>query len=188
MSNMWIRYDAESGTIHSIGGGRDDTLEGSWATIDLFTATEFIDGVKQITDYIAVPVPGDEGTVKIVNTKEEQIDYDIAKSIYQIEKGYYPEGENCVVTQDLDSWTVSLSEKLRSMLKNNDYYEKKVYNFYITEENDPNVLLDKFQIKIGDLIQGDCVIKDIDTDVCQRQDVSVFAFRLFDTYKHVIKI
>lgn len=188
MSNMWIRYDSESGTIHSIGGGRDDTLEGSWATIDLFTATEFIDGVKQIIDYIAVPVPGDEGTVKIVNTKEEQIDYDIAKSIYQIEKGYYPEGENCVVTQEPHSWSVSLSENLRSMLKNNDYYEKKVYNFYITEENDPNVLLDKFQIKIGDLIQGDCVIKDIDTNVCQRQDVSVFAFRLFDTYKHVVKI
>jgi hypothetical protein len=185
---MWIRYDAESGTIHSIGGGRDDTLEGSWATIDLFTATEFIDGVKQIMDYIAVPVPGDEGTVKIVNTKEEQIDYDIAKSIYQIEKGYYPEGESCIVTQEPDKWTVSLSEKLRSMLKNNDYYEKKVYNFYITEENDPNVLLDKFQITIGDLIQGDCVIKDIDTNVCQRQDVSVFAFRLFDTYKHVVKI
>ena len=82
MSNMWIRYDAESGTIHSIGGGRDDTLEGSWATIDLFTATEFIDGVKQITDYIAVPVPGDEGTVKIVNTKEEQIDYDFQWQFY----------------------------------------------------------------------------------------------------------
>lgn len=187
MTKMWLRYDAESGTIHSIGGGRDDTLEGSWAPIDLFTATEFIDGVKQIIDYIAVPVPGDTDTVKIVNTKEEQIDYDIAKSIYQIEKGYFPEGENCIITQSKNRWTVTLSDYLKSMLKNNDYYEKKVYNFYITEENDPNVLLDKFQITIGDLIQGDCTIKDIDTSVCARQDVSVYAYRLFDTYRHIQK-
>ena len=188
MSNMWIRYDLESGIIYSIGGGRDDSLEGAWAPIDMFTATEFIEGVKLLTDYLCVPTPGNPDLIKLVNTKEEQIDYDIAKSIYQIEKGYYPEGENCLITQYNDHWSVSLSDHLKSMLKNNDYYEKKVYNFYITEENDPNVLLDKFQIKIGDLIQGDCVIKDIDTDVSQRQDVSVFAFRLFDTYKHVVKI
>tara|TARA_R100000027_G_scaffold61651_1_gene53191 strand:+ start:692 stop:1258 length:567 start_codon:yes stop_codon:yes gene_type:complete len=187
MNDLWVRYDAESGKIHAIGSEHNTELLGSYARIDFFTAKDFIEGTKRTADYIAVPNPGDPDSITLESTLEEKMDYDISKSIYQIEKGYFAEGENCVIQQYDTHWKISLSEDIRNMLKNNDYFKKKVYNLYFTQENDPNVLLASHQIKVSDLIDGDILIDSIDTSVCKRKDVSVFAYRLFDTYKHVVQ-
>ena len=187
MNDLWVRYDNESGKIHASGSEHNTDLIGSYARIDLFTAKDFIEGTKRTSDYIAVPNPGDPDSITLESILEERMDTDITKSIYQIEKGLFPEDENCVIEQHDTHWKISLSDNIRSMLKNNDYFKKKVYNLYFTQENDPNVLLASHQIKVADLIQQDIVIDSIDTSVCKRKDVSVFAYRLFDTYKHVVK-
>lgn len=188
MSDMWVRYDPESGLIYSITNELDKKLPGAYSPIDIFTAEEFVNGVKMMTDFIAVPDPLNPDNCKLINTKEEQMDYDISKSIYQITKTNTNIDANFTICQQSDRWLVYITQRLKDLIKDNDYYTKKVYNFYITNENNPNILLDKFAINMEDLIKGPIEVKDIDTSVCERKDVSIYAYRLFDTYQHWVTI
>jgi len=116
------------------------------------------------------------------------MDYDISKSIYQIKKTFDDNDANFTIEQHSDKWLLRMKENLVTVLKDNDFYKEKVYNFYITNEDDPNILLDSFQIKMKDLIQGEVVVTDSDKSVCARKDVSIYAYRLFDSYQHLCKI
>ena len=107
---MWIRYDADKGTIFSIGPLRDDNELGVHSPIDYFTALEFIEGKKQIIDWIAVPDPLNPDLAKLINTKEEQMDYDISKSIYQIKKTTQDIGADFTVEQHNAKWRVKMNK------------------------------------------------------------------------------
>jgi len=185
---MWIRYDPESGQIYSLTNELNKSLPGVYSPIDIFTVEEFVQGTKVMGDFIAVPDPLNPELCKLINTKEEQMDYDISKSIYQITKTHSNIEANFTICQQSDRWLVYITQKLIDIIKDNDYYAKKVYNFYITNENDPNILLDKFVVNMEDLIKGPIEIKDIDKSVCLRKDVSIYAYRLFDTYQHWVMI
>lgn len=188
MNQMWIRYDPDKGTIFSIGPLRDDNELGVHSPIDYFTAIEFIEEKKHIRDWIAVPDPLNPDLAKLINTKEEQMDIDISKSIYQIKKTTQDTDADFTVEQHNDKWIIKMKENLVNVLKGNDFYKEKVYNFYITNEDDPNILLDSFAINMKDLIEGELEVTDIDRTVSSRKDVSIFAYRLFDTYQHLIRV
>lgn len=188
MNQMWLRYDPDKGTILSIGPMKDESEKGDWSPIDYFTAIEFIELKKRMTDWIAVPDPLNPEVAKLINTVEEQMDYDISKSIYQIKKTTDDIDANFTVEQHKDRWLLRMKENLVNVLKDNDFYKEKVYNFYITNEDDPNILLDSFQVKMKDLIQGEVVVTDSDKSVCAKKDVSIYAYRLFDSYQHLCKI
>jgi hypothetical protein len=116
------------------------------------------------------------------------MDYDISKSIYQIKKTTQDIGADFTVEQHNDKWLVKMKQNLVNVIKGNDFYKEKVYNFYITNEDDPNILLDSFAINMKDLIEGELAVTDIDTTVSSRKDVSIFAYRLFDTYQHLTRV
>lgn len=185
---MYIRYEPENGKILSISNVKDDTLIGRYGTIDIFTAKDFIDGVKNENDYVVVPDLHDPNKVKLINTQSEQIDYDISKNIYQLPKTTVKSSSNFIIYQTPTGWRIEISDFLKSVISTSDFYTKKVYNFYITDQNDPNVLLDKFTIKLTDLLFGAVEIQNIDTSVCKRSDISVYAYREFDTYEHVVQL
>lgn len=187
MDKMWIRYEPDNGKILSITNELNYNLNGKYVEIDIFTATEFIEQTKNPDDYVVMPDLSDPNRAKLINTKEEQIDYDISKNIYQIDKQNSNTPVNFTVVQTDTSWQIRVSDYLKDIIKTNDFYRNKVYNFYITNQNDPNILLDKFQIKLEDLLNGQIEITDIDTSVCRRDDVSVYTYKEFDTYAHIIK-
>ncbi len=188
MNQMWVRYDPDKGTIFSVGPLRDDNEPGVHSPIDYFTAIEFITGKKLTHDWIAVPDPLNPDLAKLINTKEEQMDYDISKSIYQIKKTKEDNGAEFTVEQYPDKWVIKMKENLVNIIKNNDFYKEKVYNFYITNEDDPNILLDSFEVKMKDLFEGEFIVTNVDKTVSCKKDVSIFAYRLFDTYQHLCRI
>lgn len=185
---MWLRYEPDNGKILSVTNEKDLNLTGRYAEIDIFTAKEFIEGTKNTDDYVVVPSIHDPEQGKLINVTSEQIDYDISKNIYQIPKVSQKGTANFKIIQTSTQWQIETSDYLKSVISSSDFYLKKVYNFYITDHNDPNVLLDKFTVKMSDLALGNCVIDTVDTSVSARSNVSVYAYRMFDTYEHVVMI
>jgi len=188
MNQMWLRYDPDKGTILSIGPMKDESEKGDWSTIDYFTAIEFIELKKRMTDWIAVPDPLNPEVAKLINTAEEQMDFDISKSIYQIKKTFDDNDANFTIEQHSDKWLLRMKENLVTVLKDNDFYKEKVYNFYITNEDDPNILLDSFVVKMSDIFKGDVIVDNSNKDVLQKSNVSIYAYKLFDSYQHLLKI
>lgn len=188
MNQMWIRYEPENGRIHSVGPLKDDSLPGTHSPIDYFTALEFIKEEKNINEWIAVPDPLNPDLAKLINTVEEQMDYDISKSIYQIKKTFDDNDANFTIEQHSDKWLLRMKKNLVTVLKDNDFYKEKVYNFYITNEDDPNILLDSFAVKMEDVFKGDVTVDNSNKDVLQKSNVSIYAYKLFDSYQHLVKI
>lgn len=185
---MWIRYDPDNGKILSVTNEKDTNLLGRYVEIDIFTAKELIEGTKNVDDYVVVPDMHDLEKGKLINTKSEQIDYDISKNIYEIPKVKSKGQANFTIIQTSNEWMIEISDYLKSVISSSDFYLQKVYNFYITDQNDPNVLIDKFTIKLSELAFGSCKVNGLKSTVAEQKNISIYAYRMFDTYEHVVMI
>lgn len=185
MDKIWIVYDSDTGKILSITNELENGMTEGYCETDVFTADEFAEGIKRVEDYIIVPDINDKTKGRLLNIQQESVDFDIGKNIFQVQKTNKPSKANFVIYQHKTHWTVHISEYLKNVVKDSDFYTNKVYNVYITDENDPNILLGNFKVKLLDLIIKDVEIFSIDKDVCERSDVNVYLYKEFDTYEHV---
>lgn len=184
---MYYLNFRENGTIWKAGNVLDESSP--YMEIDKSLLYDFAECRKSFEDYIVVPSETDSMfELKFKHSSLE--DFDVDKSIHQLVKGKVDHNLVFYITQNITegTWTASASDGLKKILKSTLYYKDKIHRLFVTDENDPNVLLDTLEVNFSDIMNGDSkVINHTKKEVAQRQDVSVYCGKAFENYNHIVE-
>jgi GTPase Era involved in 16S rRNA processing len=95
-----------------------------------------------------------------------------------------------VIEQDVKHgvWTISMSEQLRTLLTQTAYYKDKSQLIYVTDQDDPNILLDTIEVKLYNILFSESfVLPDQLVKVAQNLNVSLYCGKIFENYYHLVK-
>jgi hypothetical protein len=189
---FYVFFNIETGEINRVSNELNNDL--NYIEIDKELYVQFSNGEKNFTEYRVIPTPKDATAYELIEKKTSMFDFDVDRSIHMLQKEYktIDEEDTFIIIQDIKNknW------KAKARLNNNyitflnqtkDYYNttKKVY---VTQENNPNVLLDVLKIKMdGFLNNKEFEIEFTDKDLSQRNDISLYCATVQENYKHEVR-
>lgn len=184
---FYINFDASTGEIKKITNRKDDAFP--YIEIDKETHADFVLARKSAFDYLVLPSGDDEKTYKLTEKHKDLLDFDVDKSVHNIKKVDQINIDNgIVIKQDLKNgtWTFSVTPKLKSFLTTTTYYKDKTHYFYVTNEDDPNILLDNLEVPMWKILYKDEeTLEGTDLKVAQTPNVSVYCGKVFKNYIHI---
>jgi len=168
--------------------GLSNTLDNSrpFLEIDETTYIEFVSGKKNMRNYRVVSTPT---TKKLIPKKIDDNNFDISKSVHEFKKVYshdqfeFKENVLYIIQDKLDNtWKGKLvpngiENNLSHIFSNNK-------QIYITEINNPNILLDTIKIDMVKFLSGDEFVvfnKEVDNDV------SLFSQIQLEDFIHLVR-
>ena len=81
-----------------------------------------------------------------------------------------------------------ISDNLKYLLNSTTFYKDKKHHLFVTQENDPNFLLDTLVVNFGELLSGQTYfIENANKEVAQTPNVSVYCGKAFENYKHIVE-
>ena len=115
--------------------------------------------------------------------------FDVDKSVHHLPKVTSVDTNNAfVITQNLESatWTISLTHELRELLSSTTYYKDKNQYVYITQKDNPTVLLDTLDIKMYNVLYSESFnMTEQNKEVAQNPNVSLYCGKVFENYLHI---
>lgn len=176
-SRFFIFFDRETGKITAIDKDpnyrKNDKISAEFSDIK-----HIIDTTKSIDDYKVV---FDDKTKKYQLKEIENIQQSKDNFVYKIPKGN-KENLDIKILQDnvLGFWVVTLTESIFESIKTNS----SGIEFYITVENDANILIDTLRVIDQDF--------DENRQAAYRRDssfekVSIYCRKFFDSYLHEVR-
>lgn len=152
---------------------------------------EFSTEQKKMQDYIIVPTGKEDLKYEIQLKHQDLLTFDVDKSIHQIQKVKNIDSNNCfIIEQNLSNgtWTVSMSEQLRTLLSQTAYYKDKTQLIYVTDQDDPNILLDTIEVKLYNVLFNESyTMPNQSVNVAKRKKVSLYCGKNFENYFHMVK-
>ena len=187
MQKYYLNF-RQDGTILKVGNVLDESS--LYIEIEKYLVQDFADCKKEFKDYIVVPSDSADAkyVMKFRHTSLE--DFDVDRSILQLSKTLISERLNFIILQEPRNgvWKAKLTDDLKSLLTSTSYYKDKSHTLFVTDEDDPNVLLDTLVVKFSELLYKDeCIIKNTNKEVAQRTDVSVYCGKVFENYSHIVE-
>jgi|TARA_A200000113_G_C8811489_1_gene337374 hypothetical protein len=177
---LYINFDQKTGTIKSFTNVEPDS---SFIEVDSDTYKDFIDGKKLMQDYIVIPSTKDK-VFELVGKNKDLMEFDVDQSIHKL-VDKKPNSKNYVeIVQDIKQkvWEVTISNTLKTFLSSSNFYKDKMQYVYITEKNNPNILIDTLSIPISELLQtGTYKIKN---NIASNKNTSLYCIKVFDAYYH----
>lgn len=185
---FYLNFNEKTGEIWKVTNELDDTTP--YLEISRELMVEFTEQKKNMDDYIVVP--SDTGEAKFdLKFKHRTLEsFDVDKSIHQLPK--YVEDQRLVfyIIQDTKQkcWKAKLSSDLKKLLSSTGYYKDKNHVVFVTDQDDPNFLLDTLVINFSEVLTKEYqLIKNTNPMVAQRRDVSVYCGKVFENYMHVLE-
>jgi hypothetical protein len=187
MQKYYLNF-REDGTILKVGNVLDESTP--YIEVEQQVVQDFADCKKEFKDYIIVPSDAVDAKFEMRFRHTSLEDFDVDRSILQLSKTLINERLNFIIIQDVTNgiWKSKLSNDLKSLLSSTSYYKDKSHTLFVTDEDDPNVLLDTLVVEFSDLLYKDeCIIKNTNKEVAQRPDVSVYCGKVFENYSHIVE-
>jgi len=189
---FYVFFDIASGDIQRVSNELNDDL--NYIEIDKELYVQFSTGEKNFNSYRVIPVPTDKGSFELIEKQTSLIEFDVDKSIHEIQKENtsIDDEDVFVIIQDVNSNTwkakAKLNENYIAFLNQTKDYYKQHKEVYITQENNPNVLLDVLKIPMeGFLRDKEFEIECNDKELIKRIDISLFCATIQENYKHEVR-
>jgi hypothetical protein len=142
-------------------------------------------------DYIIVPTGKEDLKYDLQLKHQDLLTFDVDTSVHQIQKVKSVDTNNAfIIEQDIKNgtWIVSMSNQLRSLLTRTAYYKDKTQLIYVTDQDDPNILLDTIEVKLYNILFSESfTMPDQLTKVAQNLNVSLYCGKTFENYYHLVK-
>jgi hypothetical protein len=152
---------------------------------------EFSTEQKRMQDYIIVPTGKEDLKYDLQLKHQDLLTFDVDTSVHQIQKVKSVDTNNAfIIEQDIKNgvWIVSMSDQLRSLLTRTAYYKDKTQLIYVTDQDDPNILLDTIEVKLYNILFSESfTMPDQLTKVAQNLNVSLYCGKTFENYYHLVK-
>jgi hypothetical protein len=185
----YFNFKEPGGEIWKITNELDDSTP--YIEVEKELYKEFATEEKRMQDYIIVPTGNADLKYEIQLTHQDLLTFDVDKSIHQIPKIKTVDTNKAfLITQDLKNglWIISMTEQLRALLTQTSYYKDKSQLIYVTQQDDPNILLDTLEVKLYNvLFKDEHVMDEQSTKVATRSDVSLYCGKTFENYYHMVK-
>jgi hypothetical protein len=183
--SFYINFKEETGNIWKLTNEKDTSTPYIEIEVDLYR--QFAKEEKLLDDYIVVPSGKEELKYELSPKNKDLLSFDVDLSIHQWPKVSSVDTNNAfIVTQDVANgkWIVSMTKQLRTLLTQTPYYKEKTVNVHITQEDNPNILLNTLAIKMWTILyEPEFIIEDL---VAKRTDVSLYCGKIFENYLHVV--
>jgi hypothetical protein len=152
---------------------------------------EFSTEQKRMQDYIIVPTGKEDLKYDLQLKHQDLLTFNVDTSVHQIQKVKSVNTNNAfIIEQDIKNgvWIVSMSNQLRSLLTRTAYYKDKTQLIYVTDQDDPNILLDTIEVKLYNILFSESfTMLDQLTKVAQNLNVSLYCGKTFENYYHLVK-
>jgi hypothetical protein len=152
---------------------------------------EFSTEQKRMQDYIIVPTGKEDLKYDLQLKHQDLLTFDVDTSVHQIQKVKSVDTNNAfIIEQDIknSTWIISMSDQLRSLLTRTAYYKDKTQLIYVTDQDDPNILLDTIEVKLYNILFSESfTMPDQLTKVAQNLNVSLYCGKTFENYYHLVK-
>ena len=170
-----IYFDKETGNIYSItnelSDNNYDTIE-----VDFKEVERFLSGKDNFIFY-RLEID-DEGAIKFVNKKESPVAFksNIIEYIRVVEHNT----ATLQVTWTPDAWIFNIND---AFLKNprSKSLNSKV-NFFVTKENNINILIRNIQVQIKDLVNKEFIVPFETEEETDIHDIAMFTLPFFESY------
>lgn len=181
-------FDASTGNISGISNVAPE--DKNYIEITQHQYKQFVNNELDYGMFLVVPDPGTKGKYKLVEKRINKQEFDVSKSIHEFEKVYNNKFDKDIfyIIQDnkKGKWfaKAKLNPNYISFLQQTKKFSESKKVIYITQENNPNVLIDKLVINQEDFLQQkEFVIK----ENTEKQNVSLYTAVVHETYKHLIR-
>lgn len=184
---FYLNFKEDNGEIWKVTNELD--LSSPYIEIDRDTMLDFAEERKKMNDYIIIPSSDANLKYEIKFKHKDLTEFDVDKSIHHLPKVNKINTNNAfVIKQDTKkgTWTISLTKELRDLLTSTLYYKDKSQTIYVTQKDNPSVLLDTLDVKLYNVLYTDSFkMKDQDKKVAKNTNVSLYCGKVFDNYYHI---
>lgn len=184
---FYINFREETGEIWKITNELD--ISTPYIEIDRQTMVDFVKEKKKMTDYMVIPSSNENLKYEIKFKHKDLTEFDIDKSIHHLPKVSTIETNNAfIIRQDIKQgeWSIELTKELRDLLTTTLYYKDKNQLVYVTQKDNPSVLLDTLDIKMYNVLYSDrYIMPSQNKKVAQNVNVSLFCGKVFENYFHI---
>jgi len=181
-------FDAATGNISAISNVVPE--DKNYIEITQHQYKQFVNNELDYGMFLVVPDPETKGSYKLVEKTKNKQEFDVSKSIHEFDKVYKNKFDEDIfyIIQDnkKNKWfaKAKLNPNYISFLQQTKNFSESKKVIYITQENNPNVLIDKLVINQEDFLKHkEFVIK----EGIEQENVSLYTAVVHETYKHLIR-
>jgi len=186
--SFYLNFKEQTGHIWKLTNELDTSTP--YLEVDVETYRQFAKEEKRMDDYVIVPSGKENLKYEIKSKNRDFMTFDVDDSIHQITKVAQVDINNAfIITQNVKDgeWAVSLTPQLKNLLNQTNYYKEKSSLVYVTQEDNPNILLDKLDVKMWTILYDDeFILENTNKEVAKRTDVSLYCGKVFENYLHVV--
>jgi len=186
--NFYLYFDVETGDILSCSN--ELRTDQNYITIEREMYLQFANADLNISHYMVVPSIEEGETYTLKERHRSSLEFDVDKSIHKFVKVKQNTKENVFVIQQTQGcWKVytNLSSNYLKFLTQNEKYVNSIKQIYITEEDNPNILLDVLKMPIKDVLFSDKYeFVDYNADIAKRSDISLYCGTNFENFVHEV--
>lgn len=186
----YLYFDVETGEIQS--SSNELKSDANYIEINSELHAMFAKAERKFSDYLIVPSADETEKYALTEKHKTALEFDVDKSIHQFPKVLQNEKENVfVITQKNKSWSArtSLTSQYLKFLTQNENYVNSIKKIYITEENNPNILLDVLELPIKSVLFGDVYVFDtFNKSIAERSDMSLYCGTTFENFVHEVEV
>jgi hypothetical protein len=184
----YFNFKEPGGEIWKITNELDESTP--YIEVDPVLYSEFATQKKMMQDYVIVPTGKQELQYELQLKHQDLLTFDVDKSIHQIQKVNSVTNNNAlIIEQNIKKgiWKISMSEQLRNLLTQTAYYKDKTQLIYVTDQDDPNILLDTLEIKLYNILFNEYyVMPKQSINAVRRNNVSLYCGKTFENYFHLV--
>lgn len=185
--HFYLNFKDETGEIWKLTNELD--ISTPYIEISRETMLDFANEVKKMDDYMVIPSSDKTLKYEIVLKHKDLNLFDVDKSVHHLPKVTSVDTNNAfIIKQNLESasWTISLTSELRELLSSTMYYKDKNQYIYVTQKDNPTVLLDTLDIKMYNVLYSESFnMTEQNKEVAQNPDVSLYCGKVFENYLHI---
>jgi hypothetical protein len=185
--HFYLNFREDTGDIWKLTNELDTSTP--YIEIDREIMLDFAEERKKMDDYMVVPSSDKTLKYEIKFKHKDLSEFDVDKSVHRLPIVDTIDTNNAfLIKQNLKTatWTISLTEELRELLSSTLYYKDKNQVVYVTQKDNPAVLLDTLDIKMYNVLYTDSFeMKDQDIDVAKNPKVSLYCGKAFENYFHI---
>ena len=185
--HFYLNFKDETGEIWKLTNELD--VSTPYIEISRETMLDFANEVKKMDDYMVIPSSDKPLKYEIVLKHKDLDIFDVDKSVHHLPKVTSVDTNNAfIIKQNLESatWTISLTSELRELLSSTMYYKDKNQYIYVTQKDNPTVLLDTLDIKMYNVLYSESFnMTEQNKKVAQNPDVSLYCGKVFENYLHI---
>lgn len=183
-SSMYVYYDIETGNVLSVSNEKNESLP--FIKVEASEVSTIVSGKENVGDYkVVLDLASKEYVLQAYYDKEAKyLSWDTTVYRFPVITEFNNTLDVLAIQdQSLGTWTFQFSSSIHKILVTRQHYVG-VINFYITKFDDANVLYETIRIDIGQIDKDGKIIITSNTALTS---ASVYCFKVFDSYGHLIK-